>query len=58
MCVLLVIISDLELKYYYKRKVEEGKNKMFVINNIRNKLVYCIFVCVKNNKMYERREVV
>lgn len=57
MCALSAITSDPELKHYYKRKVEEGKNKMLVINNIRNKLVHRISACVKNNKMYERREV-
>jgi transposase len=57
MCALSAITSDPELRHYYKRKVEEGKNKMLVINNVRNKLVHRISACVKNNKMYERREV-
>lgn len=41
-----------ELKVYYERKVAEGKNKMAVINAIRNKLVLRIFACVKNNRKY------
>lgn len=57
MCALSAITSDPELRHYYKRKVEEGKNKMLVINNVRNKLVHRISACVKNNKMYERKEV-
>lgn len=57
MCAMSAITSDPEIKCYFKRKVEEGKSKMLVINNVRNKLVHRICACIKNNKMYERREV-
>jgi transposase len=40
-------------KTYYERKVKEGKNKMSVLNAIRNKLVRVIFACVRDNKLYE-----
>ena len=43
-----------ELNDYYKRKVAEGKNKMLVLNNIRNKLIQRIFSCVKENRKYEK----
>lgn len=43
-----------ELNDYYVRKVEEGKNKMLVLNNIRNKIVQRIFACVKENRKYEK----
>ena len=43
-----------ELNDYYERKVAEGKNKMLVINNIRNKLIQRIFSCVKENRKYEK----
>ena len=43
-----------ELNDYYERKVAEGKNKMLVLNNIRNKLVQRIFVCIKENRKYEK----
>lgn len=43
-----------ELNEYYKRKVAEGKNKMSVLNAIRNKLVLRIFACVKANRKYEK----
>jgi transposase len=43
-----------ELHEYYKRKVAEGKNKMSVLNAIRNKLVLRIFACVKENRKYEK----
>jgi transposase len=41
-----------ELKEYYQRKVAEGKNKMLVLNNIRNKLILRIFACVNKNQKY------
>jgi transposase len=34
---------------YYQRKVKEGKNKMSVLNAIRNKLIHRVFSCVNNN---------
>ena len=43
-----------ELKIFYKRKVDSGKNKMSVINAVRNKLISRIFVCVKNKRMYQK----
>ena len=43
-----------ELRDYYHRKLEEGKNKMLVINAVRNKIVLRIFSCVTNNRMYEK----
>lgn len=41
-----------ELKVYYKRKVEEGKNKMTVINAIRAKLVARVFAVIRKNDIY------
>jgi transposase len=38
-----------DLKTYYTHKVQEGKNKMLVINAVRNKLIHRLFACVKNN---------
>jgi len=57
MCAISSIRADGELKEYYERKVAEGKNKMLVINNIRNKIIHRICACVKNNKLYEKRNV-
>jgi hypothetical protein len=57
MCALSAITSDPELKRYFKRKVEEGKNKMLVINNVRNKLIHRICACVRENKIFEKRQV-
>lgn len=43
-----------ELNDYYLRKVKEGKNKMLVLNNIRNKLIQRIFSCVREDRKYEK----
>lgn len=43
-----------ELQDYFLRKVAEGKNKMSVLNAIRNKLVLRVFACVRDNKPYDR----
>ena len=52
MCALSTKKHDAEIKQYYNRKVEEGKNKMLVINNIRNKLLTRIFAVVKRQQPY------
>lgn len=54
MSALSATIMKGELNDYYKRKVAEGKNKMLVLNNIRNKLIQRIFSCVKENRKYEK----
>ena len=38
---------DRELKAYFDRKVSEGKNKMAVINAVRNKLISRVFATVE-----------
>lgn len=43
-----------QTKAYYERKVAEGKNKMLVLNNVRNKLVHRIFACVLNDRNYDK----
>lgn len=43
-----------DLKQYFDRKVLEGKNKMSIINAIRNKIIARIFACVKQNRFYEK----
>lgn len=44
-----------DLYNYYQRKVAEGKNKMSVVNAVRNKLVLRIFACVKQNRVFEKK---
>lgn len=57
MCALSAITSDPELKNYFNRKVKEGKSKMLVINNVRNKLVHRLCACIRENKTFEKRQV-
>lgn len=47
MAAISAIRSDPELKRYFKRRVDEGKNKMSVVNIIRSKLVARAFAVVK-----------
>ena len=53
MAALSAIKHNIDLHRYYERKVAEGKNKMSVINAVRNKLVHRIFACVLQNRKYE-----
>ena len=51
-----------QLKAYYQRKVKGGKNKMLVLNNVRNKLVQRVFVpagnrCVREDRNYDKKYV-
>ena len=46
--------NDTELKAYYSRKIAEGKNKMSVINAVRNKLVHRITAVVKRGTSFIR----
>lgn len=46
------IRSNSEIKNYFIRKVKEGKNKMLVLNNVRNKLVKRMFAVVKRKTEY------
>lgn len=39
---------------YFHRKVAEGKNKMLVINAVRNKLIHILCACIKNNTTYQK----
>lgn len=44
--------ADQELHQYFERKLKEGKNKMLILNNLRNKLVGRIFATVKRGTPY------
>ncbi len=43
-----------ELREYFIRKVTQGKNKMSVINAIRNKLILRIFAVIKKDQSYQK----
>ena len=44
-----------DLRIYYLRKVEEGKNKMSVLNAVRNKLIHIAMALIKNQTNYKNR---
>ena len=52
LCASSAIQHDKELKAYYERKILEGKNKMSVINAVRNKLVLRIFAVLRDDRDY------
>jgi transposase len=49
---------DNDLRTYYLRKVAEGKNKMSVLNAVRNKMIQRIFAVIRNEKEYAKVLVV
>lgn len=52
---IVAIQYNQDLKLFYQRKVlQEKKNKMSVINAVRNKLILRIFACVNQNRPYEK----
>lgn len=54
MSALVAIKFNSDLRAYYQRKVhQDKKNKMSVINAVRNKLLLRIFACVNQNRTYE-----
>jgi transposase len=55
MCAITASKNDSELHAYFTRKVEEGKSKMLVINNIRNKLIHRVCACVRHDRNFEKR---
>ncbi len=42
-----------DLYAYFKRKIEEGKHTMSVLNALRNKLLNRVFACVNNGVKYD-----
>ena len=44
---------DNKFRDYYLRKVAEGKNKMSVLNAVRNKIVHTVFALIKNQATYQ-----
>lgn len=56
MAAMAAIRTKGELKDYYIRKVADGKNKMSVLNAIRNKLVHRIFAVIQRQTPYEPQQ--
>ncbi|HAS45076.1 MAG TPA: hypothetical protein DCS93_31630 [Microscillaceae bacterium] len=42
-----------KFKVFYENKIAEGKNKMAVLNAVRNKLIQVIFAVVRTNKPFD-----
>jgi transposase len=55
MASLTAVKLDDDLKAYYERKVAEGKNKMSVLNAVRNKLLARVVACVNKQKEYIKK---
>jgi hypothetical protein len=54
MAAMSAIRLDNDLRVYYLGKVSEEKNKMLVLNNIRNKIVHRIFAVVNSGESYQK----
>ena len=52
-----LVQCDTELSAYYHRKVAEGKNRMSVLNAVRNKLLHRVCAVVKRGTPYVKRIV-
>lgn len=55
MAALAAISCNQDIKSYYNKKLLENKNKMTIINAVRNKLVHRVFSCVNNNRLYQNK---
>lgn len=57
MASLSAVKLDADLKVYYERKVAEGKNKMSVLNAVKNKLLARVIAVVNKQQEYVRKAV-
>lgn len=55
MAAIRAVRMENELQHYYLRKVDEGKNKMSVLNAVRNKLLHIAMALIKNKTYYKNR---
>ena len=55
MASLSAVRLDPDLKAYYDRKVLEGKNKMSVLNAVKNKLLARVVAVVNKKEEYVKR---
>lgn len=55
MSALAAINHDPDIREYFQRKVAEGKNKMLVVNNVRNKLVHRVCAVIKRQEPYVKK---
>jgi transposase len=52
MCALNAIRYDTNISCYYNTKLREGKHKMKIINNVRNKLIHRIWAITQSKELY------
>ena len=57
MAAMRAVRMENDMKEYYQRKIKEGKNKMAILNAVRNKIIHRIFALVKSGKSYEKNYV-
>lgn len=50
--VLAAVAYDTELRFYYQRKISEGKEPGCVLNAVKNKLIARVFACVKRGSPF------
>ena len=55
MASLSAVKVDADLKAYYERKILEGKNKMSVLNAVRNKLLARVIAVVNQQAEYVKK---
>ncbi len=53
MAAITAVHMENDLRDYYLRKLDEGKNKMLVLNAVRNKIIQRIFAMTKSGKKYQ-----
>jgi transposase len=51
---MVAICHNQDMNSFYQRKLAQNKNKMSIINAVRNKLVHRVFACVKENRLYQK----
>lgn len=56
MAAMACIRADQELKDYFLRKVEQGKNKMSVLNAVKNKLIHRIIAVINRGRPFVSKE--
>lgn len=55
MAALAAVKAQGDMRTYYERKVGEGKNKMLVLNAVRNKIIHRVFAVVRDGRKYEKK---
>lgn len=57
LCALTAVQNDPQIRAYFERKVGEGKNKMCVLNAVRNKMIHRVFAVIRDDRFFETNYV-